>query len=123
LRSKPPARRRRDAGFTLLETLVAVAVLAMVLGGVMGTLGWSMRTQTLRLERAWLAELNRSVLEAYLRQPDPAARTGSAPPDWRWRISDVPVTQDNGTTGLREVTVDGWSERRPDLVVSLSTLR
>jgi len=35
----------------------------------------------------------------------------------------VPVTQDNGTTGLREVTVDGWSERRPDLVVSLSTLR
>jgi prepilin-type N-terminal cleavage/methylation domain-containing protein len=123
LRSKPPARRRRDAGFTLLETLVAVAVLAMVLGGVMGTLGWSMRTQTLRLERAWLAELNRSVLEAYLRQPDPAARTGSAPGDWRWRISDAPVTQDNGTTGLREVTVDGWSERRPDLVVSLSTLR
>lgn len=107
----------------MLETLVATAVLAMVLGGVMGTLGWSMRTQTLRLERAWLAELNRSVLEAYLRQPEAAGRTGSAPPDWRWRISDVPTTQDDGTTGLRDVTVEGWSERRPDLVVLLSTLR
>lgn len=123
MRSEPGARRRGTAGFTLLETLVAVAVLAMVLGGVMVTLAWSMRTQTLRLERAWLAELNRSILDAYLRQPDPAARTGSAPPDWRWRISDVPVTQDDGTSGLRDVTVESWSERRPELVVSLSTLR
>lgn len=123
MRSDRGTARRRDAGFTLLETLVATAVLALVLGGVMGTLGWSMRTQTLRLERAWLTELNRSMLEAYLRRPDPAARRGAAPPDWRWRISDVPAPQDDGTTGLRAVTIEGWSERRPDLVVTLSTLR
>lgn len=102
---------------------MATAVLAMVLGGAMTTVGWSMRMQALRLERAWLMELNRSVLEAYLHQPDTAERDGSAPPDWRWQISDVPVTQDDGTTGLRDVTIKGWSDRRPDLIVTLQALR
>ena len=114
--------RWRDAGFTLIEVLVALSLLALVLGGTMTTLGWSTRTQALRLERTWLMELNRSVLEAYLRDPQ-ALRDGAAPPDWRWRIEDAPAQGQDGARDLRLVTVTGWSERRPDLAVTLSTLK
>lgn len=110
------ARNRRH-GVSLIEAMVAMAILALVLGAALSGTGWTVARLAARTDRAWLSELARSVADEYAITRDPALRDGQAGPDWRWRIDEG--GQDDG---LSEVTVTAWRSIAPDRIVTLSVL-
>lgn len=110
------ARNRRH-GVSLIEAMVAMAILALVLGAALSGTGWTVGQVAARSDRAWLSELARSVADEYAITRDPALLQGEAGPDWRWRIDER--TQDDGLT---EITVTTWRSLAPDRTVTLSLL-
>lgn len=110
------ARNRRH-GVSLIEAMVAMAILALVLGAALSGTGWTVGQVATRTDRAWLSELARSVTDEYAVTRDPALLQGEAGPDWRWRIDER--AQDDGLT---EVTVTAWRSLAPDRTVTLSVL-
>jgi prepilin-type N-terminal cleavage/methylation domain-containing protein len=110
------ARNRRH-GVSLIEAMVAMAILALILGAALSGTGWTVGQVAARTHRAWLSELARSVADEYAITRDPALLDGQAGSDWRWRIDER--LQDDGLT---EVTVTAWRSIAPDRRVSLSVL-
>jgi prepilin-type N-terminal cleavage/methylation domain-containing protein len=110
------ARNRRH-GVSLIEAMVAMAILALVLGAALSGTGWTVGQVAARTDRAWLSELARSVADEYAITRDPSLLQGEASPDWRWRIDER--TQDDGLT---EITVTTWRSLAPDRTVTLSLL-
>lgn len=91
----------RRGGFTLIEVLVALAVVAIALGALVRAVGQGAATAAALRERAvarWVA-LNRiAALELAQAWPAPGTRTGTAEMAgrrWRWeervRPTDVPT--------------------------------
>jgi len=86
-----PTRARRSTGFTLIEVLIALAVLAIALAAIMRTVGQSidltieLRDRNLAL---WVAQ-NRLISHQLLRDwPSPDTTEGvteMAGHQWRWR--------------------------------------
>jgi general secretion pathway protein I len=93
-------RRHRYRGFTLVEILVALAVIAISLAAAMTTLGGSIDTVVALRERTvamWMAQ-NRLTLH-YVARSWPALETSEgttemAGHEWRWR-EQVQSTPDN----------------------------
>jgi prepilin-type N-terminal cleavage/methylation domain-containing protein len=110
------ARNRRH-GVSLIEAMVAMAILALVLGAALSGTGWTVGQVAARTDSAWLSELARSVADEYAITRDQTLRQGQADPDWRWRIDER--SQDDGLT---EITVTAWRSIAPDRSVTLSVL-
>lgn len=110
------ARNRRH-GISLIEAMVAMAILALVLGAALSGTGWTVGQVAARTDSAWLSELARSVADEYAITRDQTLRQGQADPDWRWRIDER--SQDDGLT---EITVTAWRSIAPDRSVTLSVL-
>ncbi len=72
---------RRDAGLTLLELLIAVAILGIIAGGLYGTFSRTVTTQTLVRERATSLATSRAIFD--------------------WLESDLRGAFDTGTYGDR----------------------
>ena len=101
----------------MLEAMLAMAILALVLGAALGGVGWTVGQVGQRSDTAWATELARSVLEEYSVTRDPALSEGSAAPDWRWQLEAVPAGD-----GLAEATVTAWRDGGRQRAVSLSLL-
>lgn len=99
----PSKRRNRRRGFSLLEAMLAMAILALVLGVALGGVGRIVGQVGQRSDAAWGTELARSVLDEYAVTRDATLATGSAAPDWRWELS-----VSSGGAGLQEATVMVW---------------
>ena len=110
------ARNRRH-GVSLIEAMVAMAILALVLGAALSGTGWTVGQVAARTDSAWLSELARSIADEYAITRDPTLLQGQADPDWRWRIDER--SQDDGLT---EITVTAWRSIAPDRSVTLSLL-
>lgn len=122
-------RRRRDRqrGFTLIETVVALAILALALGALYESFGGVLRS-TVRAqwqEAAWaLAE--RKLIEASLRvAPASSTVTGSeiAQLHWSVEVSPIPADLRDGAVlrpMLVKVTID--HPLRPARQLSLETV-
>jgi prepilin-type N-terminal cleavage/methylation domain-containing protein len=110
-------------GFTLIEALVATAVLALLVGTALAGVSWTLGQSAVRTDRAWLIELARSVADEYQITRDPALAQGRAAPDLVWQLSAVerPHPPIPGT-GLVEVAVSAWREDRADRLVTLQLL-
>ncbi len=103
-----PALRKTVAGFTLIEILVALAVLAIALAAVMRAIGQNIDTSVALRDRTmalWVAQ-NRLALHQ-LQHDWPAADTTEgdtemAGRDWHWR-QQVAATPD---PDLRRIEID-----------------
>jgi type II secretory pathway pseudopilin PulG len=119
--------RGRTHGFTLLETLIAFSVMALIVGGLTGLFAWATTQQNQRFQRLLLSEFAASVLEEYAMSYPAMADTGSADGGWSWAVVEEPVTPDEGTvlgqqiTYLR-LTARVWRAAEPKTTVTSSTL-
>jgi general secretion pathway protein I len=84
---RPP---RGDAGFTLIEVLVAVAVLAVVLGAIGAVVGNTVRAIRSVDRRLPLLETAQSLIAALPARDalQPGTQTGTSG-EYRWRIDAV----------------------------------
>jgi len=112
----------RDRGFTLLEVLVAVAVLATALVSLLSLHGQNVRTiaYDVRLARATL--LAQDLMTRTLAAdafPDPTRSNGdfASDPDYRWELEILRGPTRELEDQLREIRVRVfWDERDPDAV-------
>lgn len=68
---------RRQAGFSLIEILVAMAVLALVLSPLLGSLSQAARLEAAATERSVWADEARSILDLAVADPRHGATTGT----------------------------------------------
>lgn len=97
--------------------MLALAVIALVLGTALGGIGWTVGQIGQRSDAAWGTELARSVLDEYSVTRDAALAEGCAAPDWRWAL-----TLSSGGDGLQEATVRVWRAGNQEREVVLRAL-
>lgn len=101
-------RVSQSGGFTLVEVLVALAVIAIALGAVMRTLSQSIDVSASLRDRAlamWVAQNRLNRQQAERSWPSPDTREGTdtmGGRDWRWR-EQVANTPD---ADLRRVEIE-----------------
>jgi prepilin-type N-terminal cleavage/methylation domain-containing protein len=84
----PPIRNPRS-GFTLLEALIALALVALVAGIALQHNGWAGSQQKDRLERLYMLEFARSVLEEYKATYPQMLPEGQVPGSWHWQVTET----------------------------------
>lgn len=127
----PRSRAAASDGFTLIEVLVAFAVLAIVLGTVLSIFAGGLRATKHADERATAALLASSVLAATGREQPLADGFAEGVFDngFRWRRRIEPyrveplVPEDSGISAYQVVVTVSWPGARPEDGVTLSTLR
>ena len=86
-------KRRNSAGFSLLEMIVAVAILAMSLGVLYRAVGGATRTVSLDEKVVYAVELARSVLALHSAVPSAGfSNRGETEGGYRWEVSTDPVS-------------------------------
>ncbi len=109
-------------GFTLIEVLVALAVLAIALAAVVRTMGQSidlaadLRERTLAL---WVAQERAALLQLAKAWPDLATAKGTAEMggrEWEWQEK----TSSTEVAAMRRVDIEVRAPRSPDLRARIS---
>lgn len=114
--------RPRARGFTLIEVLIALAVLAIAFAAVTRAMGQAIDTTASLRDRSlalWVAQ-NRAAL-LHLKKTWPAIDTSEgteemAGREWRWRerVSQTPVPD------MRRVDIEVLDMTRPDILARLA---
>jgi general secretion pathway protein I len=128
------ARRRQD-GYTLIEIVVAFAILALGLTLLLGTLSGATR-QVRQAGDAGRAALHaQSLLDEFGERPQPGSREGEFEQGrYRWRLDVAPWTDPAPRTGPRRIDPNAarllrlqlqveWGEGGPQQRLQLSSLR
>ncbi len=120
------ARRRGAGGFTLLETIVALAILAAGILGLMELLSGSLRLSGGARDLSAAAVYASQRMEEAMRAPEPADGTESGPfgEKYRWILTTtlLPPEGDGTLQPVRyDLSVrwnDGVTERRYDIAAT-----
>lgn len=109
-------------GFTLLEVLVALAVLAIALGALIRAAGSSVTQASYVKEQTlatWVAQnqLNLWLLPNY--RSAASGKTAMAGRDWYWQVQ----TQDTSDADLQRLEVEVRLQERGEVVVRLIGFR
>ena len=115
-------RPKRARGFTLIEVLVALAILAIALAAVLRTMGQSIDLATDLRERtlaSWVAQERAATLQLTNAWPDLDTTSGTLEMggrEWEWRQQAV-ATQ---VPDMRRVDIQVRAPRSPDLRARVS---
>jgi general secretion pathway protein I len=115
-------RRRAPRGFTLVEVLVALSILAIALAAVLRTVGQAGYTSIALNDRSqalWVAQDRLTLRQIEGAWPAPATTTGTTEwggREWRWReqVSTTP------NAGIRRVEVEVRSADGRELLAQLA---
>lgn len=122
-----PRQRASEAGITLLEAVVAFALLTVVMVMAFPVLTRGSIGSTLRLDRLYASEFALSLIEEYRVRGDALPSSGTDNSGWSWRISEAIVRPDgptslDGLMVLVEVEMSVWHPDRPEGAQSFHTL-
>lgn len=88
-----PRRRAAAAGFSLLEMLVAISILALSLGALYQAAGGATRNVRIDEKYAYGVELARSLLSANARVPlNGVSSQGETAGGFSWRVATRPIS-------------------------------
>lgn len=125
-----PSPDRADRGFTLLEVLVALAILGVSLGVLLGTFSAGLERTRQAEDRQRASALLQSLLAgAGTESPLVEGETGGTTPDgWRWRLRVVPYGSaedlEAWPVAAREVTAEVvWPGIAGERSLAFTTLR
>ncbi len=121
-------RNDAQAGFTLVEIIVALAILALCLGVILPALSDALRRTGEAEAQAEAASLARSLLaEAGSAVPlSDGEAAGQFDNGFRWRLQVSPYGASNQSGPVRAYTVTAevfWDDRRQERSLALTTLR
>jgi len=111
---------RHHRGFTLLEVLVALAVLAIALGSIIQSVASNTNNAAYLREKTmahWVAMNKVAEIQVQQKWPDPGTDTGTeemANHDWYWQVKVV----DSGVDNIRRLEVEVRSEEDQEQPVS-----
>ena len=83
--------RRRTSGFTLLETLIAFAIGALVVGTGFVVIGQALTRQAQMESRLELSQFARATLTEYVVTYPEMPRKGTYGGAWSWDINEAPL--------------------------------
>lgn len=105
-----PDRRAGAAGFTLIEVVVALAILALALGAVFPQFSSALRLGAAAVDQRMAVLTARSALDELTGEPGLTAGTygGRSPSGLRWtaEVAEVPVRSEPTRGSLLPLTVD-----------------
>ena len=93
-----PSDRRLQHGFTLLETLMALAVTSLILGAFYALTLQSSRGQSQAILTYEQSEFARALLDEYITTYPQMATTGNYMDTWTWQIREQPYTTEHQTS-------------------------
>lgn len=119
--------RSRSRGFSLLETLIAFSIMAMVLGALYHSVGNSVRGAAEAERSVSAVLLAQSLLALHPNVPAVGVSGSGVSSDqtYRWRVDSKPFDQDAqpGSPALHEVSVEvSWQDRGRDRSFGLFTV-
>jgi general secretion pathway protein I len=121
--SLPSQAGSADQGFTLLEVLVALALLGVSLATLLGVFGESLDRDRAIARRMAARTLAQSLLVQA--ETDPAlvagTKSGQSDEDLSWRITAEPISADGASSGLIKIDVSVQGESQNP--VHLTTVR
>ena len=103
-------RAKPDAGFSILEAMIAAAILSAIAIVVLPSFSATAARQAQAIERYHAMEAARSLLEEYIATFPNVPETGTYAERWEWQIVDEPEAPKIPTTltkkyDLRRVTI------------------
>lgn len=119
--------RSKNAGFSLLEVVLAIGLTGLVLGGVysIGVTGY--RQQTRAMADLELAEVARAFLDEYRVTYPLFPETGTYKGIWGWSVTETPHSSLEATSidpyfDFREVTLTAYQIGNPERSYAMSTV-
>ncbi len=126
--SRPSPERSREAGFTLLEVIIALAILGVAFALAIQLLGNGMRAARTSQEYTQAALLSRQKMAeiALASSQEGSVESGDFGGGFRWTSEVQPVPQDNESLPARLYQVRvriSWPGRAAEKSLDLYTLR